>query len=324
VVAPPLISIVIPCYNQGHYLREALDSVRAATMRTVEVIVVDDGSTDETRTVAASTPGTTCVRQANAGLAAARNRGLEEARGDYVVFLDADDRFAAGGLDVAAAALDAHPECAFVYGRCLMMAADGSPMPTPEQPRVERHHYRELLRRNVIWMPAMAMVRREAVVRAGGFDPTVNASADYRLYLRLARTSPVYDHARVVAHYRQHGANMSRNAARMLRESLTVLAAEWPFARGNPDLEAAYREGWRTWQDYYGTHMVNDIRAHVHGREWAEAMRKAVTLGRLHPRGLVHHALRKLSLVVGSGGDGGSGRGGDGDSREELTTEERR
>lgn len=298
MVAPPLISVVIPCYNQGHYLREALESVRTAITRPVDVIVVDDGSSDETGAVAASTAGTTYVRQANAGLAAARNRGLEEARGDYVAFLDADDRFAAGGLDVGAAALDAHPDCAFVYGRCLMMAADGSPMPTPEQPRLERDHYRELLRRNVVWMPAMAMFRREAVVRAGGFDPMVNASADYRLYLRIARTSPVYDHAQVVALYRQHGANMSRNAARMLRESLMVLAAEWPLVRGNADLEAAYREGWRTWQDHYGTHMVNDIRAHVHDGEWTDAMRKAVTLGRLHPRGLVHHALRKLSLVV--------------------------
>jgi glycosyltransferase involved in cell wall biosynthesis len=303
VVAPPLTSVVIPCYNQGAFLREALDSVRSATTRPVEVIVVDDGSTDDTAAVAASTPGTIFVRQPNAGLAAARNRGLEEARGEYVVFLDADDRLAEGGINIGAAALDENPECAFVYGRCLMMAVDGTPMPTPEQPRVERNHYRELLRHNIIWTPAMALLRREAVVRAGGFDSTVNAAADYRLYLRIARVFPVHDHARVVAYYRQHSANMSRDAARMLRESLTVLAAEWPFVRGNPDFEAAYREGWHTWQDFYGTQIVNEIRAHVRYGEWADALRKAATLGRLHPRGLLHHAVRKLSLTVrGRGG----------------------
>ena len=298
MVGPPLISVIVPCYNHGRFLREALDSIRAATSRPVEILVVDDGSTDDTGAVAASTPGAICVRQPNAGLAAARNRGLREARGEYIVFLDADDRFAAGGLDAGAAALDAHPQCAFVYGRCVMMAADGTLMPTRAHPRIERDHYRELLRENLIWMPAMAMLRRDAVLAAGGFDPSVNAAADYRLYLRLARTAAVHDHAQTVAHYRQHGDNMSRDASRMLRESLTVLAGEWPLVRGNADLEAAYRQGWRMWQEFYGTHLVNEIRVHVHQREWNAAAGKALTLGRLHPRGLLQHAGRKLSLAV--------------------------
>jgi glycosyltransferase involved in cell wall biosynthesis len=293
-----MISVVIPCYNQGRFLREALDSIRAATTGAVDVIVVNDGSTDDTGAVAASAPGIRCVRQTNAGLAAARNRGLQNAHGEYVVFLDADDRLAPGGLDAGAAALAVHPECAFAYGRCVMMSADGASMPTPDQPRIERDHYCELLRRNMIWMPAMTMFRREAVVAAGGFDPAVNASADYRLYLRIARTAPVYDHAQIVAYYRQHDDNMSRNAARMLRESLTVLAGEWPYVRGNAELEAAYREGWRTWQEFYGTFLVNEIRAHVHRREWTAAAGKAATLGRLYPRGLLHHARRKLSLAA--------------------------
>ena len=293
-----LISVVIPCYNHGRFLREALDSVRTATTRTVEVIVVDDGSTDDSAAIAAGTPGTICVRQSNAGLAAARNRGIEEARGEYVAFLDADDRFAPRGLDTGAAALDDLPGCAFVYGRCVMMSSEGALLPTPAQPRIDRDHYRELLRRNMIWMPAMALFRRDAITRAGGFDPAVNASADYRLYLRIARTSPVHDHAQVVAHYRQHGANMSSNAARMLRESLTVLAGEWPFVRGDAALEAAYREGRRTWQEFYGTHLVNEIRAHVHRNEWRAAALKAATLGRLHPRGLLHHAARKAAIAI--------------------------
>jgi glycosyltransferase involved in cell wall biosynthesis len=292
------MSVVIPCYNQGRFLGDALGSVRAATTRPVEVIVVDDGSTDDTSEVAASAPGIIYVRQANAGLAAARNRGVAEARGDYIAFLDADDRFAAGGLDAGAAALDAHPDCAFVFGRCRMMSASGELMPTSEQPRIECDHYRELLRRNTIWMPAMAMFRRASVVRAGGFDPSVNASADYKLYLRIARECDVHDHAQVVAYYRQHGGNMSLNAARMLRESLTVLAAERPFVAGKADLEAAYREGWRTWQEFYGTHLVNEIRAHVHARQWNDAARKVGTLGRFHPRGLLHHAARKLSVAI--------------------------
>jgi glycosyltransferase involved in cell wall biosynthesis len=301
VDSPPLISVIIPCHNQGHFLREALESVRTATTHATEIIVVDDGSTDDTASVAAAWPRTTCVRQSNSGPAAARNRGFQEARGKYVAFLDADDRLAPGGLDVGVAALNARPECALVYGRCVMMSADGTLLPTPPQPRIEREHYGELLRQNVIWMPAMALFRYEAVARAGGFDPTVDAAADYRLYLRITRVAPIYDHAEIVAYYRQHDANMSRNAARMLRDSLTALAGEWPFVRGAPQLEAAYREGWRMWQGFYGTHLVNEIRRHVHRREWADAAHKALTLGRLHPRGLLHHAKRKVFLTLGGG-----------------------
>jgi glycosyltransferase involved in cell wall biosynthesis len=296
----PVISVIIPCYNQGRFLRDALDSVGRATTQSVEVIVVDDGSTDDTAKVAAGAPGVICVRQANAGLAAARNRGLEAARGEYVSFLDADDRFAPGGLDAGAAALAAHADCAFVFGRCVAMTAAGELMPTAEQPRIERDLYVELLRRNVIYMPAMALFRTAAVVRVGGFDPTVNAAADYRLYLRIARDSDSYDHGQIVAHYRQHDSNMSRNASRMLRETLTVLAREWPYVSNRPELVGAYREGWRTWQEFYGTHLVNEIRAHVHAREWTDAARKAGMLSRFHPRSLVHHAGRKLSLAFAS------------------------
>ena len=299
--SPPLISVIIPCHNQGHFLREALDSVRTATTHDTEIIVVDDGSTDDTARVATTWPRTTYVRQPNAGAAAARNRGFEEARGKYVAFLDADDCLAPGGLDMGLAALNARPESALVYGRCVMMSADGTLQPTPPQPRIEREHYRELLRQNVIWMPAMALFQREAVARAGGFDPAVDAAADYRLYLRITREAPIYDHGEVVAYYRQHDLNMSRNSARMLRESLAALAGEWPVVRGNPQLEAAYREGWQMWQGFYGTHLVNEIRRHVHRHEWADAAHKALTLGRLHPRGLLQHATRKVLLTLRGG-----------------------
>ena len=106
-----MISVVIPCYNQGRYLEEAVTSAVSGPHR-VEVIVVDDGSTDETPQVAARHPGLRYVRQDNRGLAAARNRGLAESTGDLVVFLDADDRLMPRGLDTGARALAAHPNCA--------------------------------------------------------------------------------------------------------------------------------------------------------------------------------------------------------------------
>ena len=162
--AAPLVSVVVPCFNHGRFLREALASVGTPDV-TTEIVVIDDGSTDETPQVIGSfrTPNLFYpVRQPNAGLAAARNRGLKESRGLYLIFLDADDRLAAGAVDLAGRMLEDHADCALVYGRCQMMDQDGTPLPTPRQPRIARDHYRELLRRNHIWMPAMGEVRSKA------------------------------------------------------------------------------------------------------------------------------------------------------------------
>lgn len=297
--ASPLISVIVPSYNHGHFLAEALGSV--ATSLPTEIVVVDDGSTDDTPDVLAAveTPHEfRAIRQANAGLAHARNRGFRESLGEYVVFLDADDRIAPGALDVAAGALDEHPESAFVFGRCTIMDRDGSLLTTPAQPRIARDHYRELLRRNYIWMPAVVMFRREAVERAGGFNPNVNAAADYELYLHIARHHPVYDHGAVVAHYRRHDTNMSGNAGRMLRETLEVLWSQRPFLEGDPASLAAYREGWHLWREFYGTQLAAEIRSHVRAHDWGAALSKTAVLAEYHPRGLWHHLVRKAGRIL--------------------------
>lgn len=304
VPGTPLVSIVIPCYNHGAFLVEALASIGTPATAT-EIIVVDDGSSDATSEVVATFETSNafrCVRQPNAGLAAARNRGLRESRGQFVIFLDADDRLAPGAVDLGAAMLDQHASCAFVFGRCRMMDGDGKMLETPAQPRIVRDHYRELLRRNYIWMPGMVIFRREALERVGGFNPAVNASADYEVYLHIARHHPVYDHGQVVAHYRKHDTNMSGNAARMLRETLAVMSSQRPFLEGDDASLAAYHEGWRNWQEFYGTHLATEIRAAFRGRRIFEALGKATVLGVYHPRGFWHHARRKAYLAITSRG----------------------
>jgi glycosyltransferase involved in cell wall biosynthesis len=298
-----LISVVIPCYNQGHFLGDAISSVNKSQQEDVEIVVVDDGSSDKTAEIARTFSRTRYVNQPNAGLAKARNRGLQESRGRFVVFLDADDMLAPGALDIGAAALSANTRAAMVFGRCRMMTRDGTIQATPQHQRIERDHYRELLRTNYIWMPAMAMFRRDALERTGGFDPSVNAAADYGVYLRVARSHPIHDHGKVVAYYRKHDDNMSLNAGRMLQESLTVLRRERPFAEHDAKLLAAYYEGWRKWQDFYGSELVDEIRFHVHGRQWARVLRKGARLAWLHPGGLRQHVFRKLSLTLRWPGD---------------------
>src|SRR4028118_1383709 len=133
-------SVVIPCYNQARFLGEAIESVLSQTYTDFEVIVVDDGSTDDTAEVASSYAAEDArvrlVRQENRGLAGARNRGLAESRGEYVVFLDSDDRLAEEALEVGVRELDAHPECAFVSGHHRPISADGVAYAVPRQDRV--------------------------------------------------------------------------------------------------------------------------------------------------------------------------------------------
>jgi glycosyltransferase involved in cell wall biosynthesis len=296
----PLVSVVVPCFNHGRFLGDALASIGSPRTRT-EVVVVDDGSTDSTPDVVAGFQTANelrCVRQENAGLAAARNRGLRESRGRYVIFLDADDRLAPGAVDLGVSKLEEHPECAFVFGRCRMMNQNGTPIQTPQQPRIVRDHYRDLLRRNYIWMAAMVMFRRDALERFGGFNRDVNAAADYEMYLHIARHHPVHDHAQVVAHYRTHDANTRGSAGRMLRETLAVMKIQRPFLEADKASLAAYNEGWRMWQEFYGAHLATEIRTAVCEHRWIEAMLKAAVLARYHPRGLWYHMKRKAQLIL--------------------------
>src|SRR5215208_7256201 len=146
----PLVSVVIPCYNQAHFLGEAIESVLAQSHPNFEIIVVDDGSPDDTSEVAEHYPEVRLVRQENQGLSAARNAGLARSEGEYVVFLDADDRLLPEALKTGVECLEAHPECAYVYGHFRVIASDGSFLKHRKQLIVGKDRYVGLLWCNYI------------------------------------------------------------------------------------------------------------------------------------------------------------------------------
>ena len=232
------------------------------------------------------------------GIAHARNRALENCRGEFVVFMRGDERLAPGALELGAATLESHPETAFVFGRCLRIDREGMPQGANARPRIMRNHYRELLRQNCIGTIAAAMFRRTVLQRFGGFrdlHPDVSA---YELYLRLSRHHPVLDHGQVVA-FRTDDARMrSRDAAVQLAETLEVLRAQRSFLEGDDASLLAYAEGWRMWQELYEELIGNEIRAAVDDRNWASAAFNGATLLRYHPRGVWHHTRRLLRLPL--------------------------
>src|SRR5215218_5649179 len=195
------VSVVIPCYNQARFLGEAIRSVLCQGYTDLEIIVVDDGSEDGTEEVASGyakeDPRVRLIRQENRGLSAARNRGLAEASGEYVVFLDSDDRLLAKALEVGVRELESHPECAFVSGHYRPISAQGDVYAVPRQNRVDGDRYLALLRDNYISMPASVMYKRWVFGEVGGFDGSVDAAADWDFYLRVARRFPIHHHGEV-------------------------------------------------------------------------------------------------------------------------------
>ena len=281
-----LVSVVIPCYNQAHFLGEAIESVLAQRYTNLELIVVDDGSTDNTSEVASRYEEVRLIRQENKGLAGARNRGREEARGEYVVFLDSDDRLLANAVEIGVRELEAHPECAFVSGRYRPISAEGDAYAIPRQARVDGDHYLALLRDNYISMPASVMYRRWVFEEVGGFDGSVDAAADWDLYLRIARRFPIHHHGQVVADYRWHGANMTADPALMLRSTVSVLRGQRQYVKGNRSYEEAHEQGIKLFREHNGMNLAKEVRSHVRRRDPGRALRGALVLARYYPRGL--------------------------------------
>jgi hypothetical protein len=248
------VTVVIPCFRQAHFLGEAIESVLAQTHQRIELVVVDDGSPDDVEAVAGRYPGVRYLRQANGGLAAARNAGLEEASGELVLFLDADDRLLPEAVATGLRELRAAPEAEMAAGTWRLIGEEGEPVPAAA-PEVPAEAYRALLESCFISTPAAVLYRRRLFERIGGFDPSVSASADYDVYLKTAARFPVRLHGEVVAEYRRHGANMTRDPALIMNAEIAVLERQAPAVRDQPALRDALEAGIARSRAYHGERM---------------------------------------------------------------------
>ena len=294
---PIRVSIVIPCYNHARFLGEAIESAIGQSWPHCEIVVVDDGSTDNSGDVARRYPGVTVVRQDNKGLAAARNAGLLASSGELVIFLDADDRLWPDAARIAVDVFAAHPLAAMVFGHCRLVNASGIPRRT-NMVRVRACYYEELLRDNSIWTPAMAAFRRSVLDVVGLFDEANSPVADYDLYLRISRKFPVVSHDATVVDYRQHGSNMSRDHVLMLEATLKVLRAQVPYVEQDARRASAYRDALANWRAVYGERLVERFRLAWKQRRFRSACADAAHLLRLYPAGVRYHVMKKLGVML--------------------------
>ena len=209
--ATPLVSVVIPCFNQGVFLSESIASVQAQSLCDFEIIVVDDGSTDAAtaRALEDVSPCVRVIRTENHGLAAARNSGIREARGKYILPLDADDKLGSTYLEKAAGILETDPRIGIVYCHAEFFGATRGRWELPP------YSFPKILISPQIF--ATSMFRKSAWERAGGFSPEMRLGwEDYDFWLTLIENGAgVHCIPEVLFYYRSHKGSM---ISRLTRE----------------------------------------------------------------------------------------------------------
>jgi glycosyltransferase involved in cell wall biosynthesis len=246
--SPLLVTVVITCYNHGEYLSEAIESVLKQTYTPVEIIVVDDGSTDNTKEVASRYSGIQYVYQSNQGLSAARNTGADHSSRDCILFLDADDWLLPQALSINVQYLEKNREAAFVSGafKVLKMESNEEIL---MQTAVSDNHYNRLLEFNYISMHATVLYRRW-VFNEFKFDTSLKACEDYDFYLRVARKYPVLHHTEFIAVYRFHDLNMSYDTVKMMNASIAVIKKQESYLH-NEAQKKSYKKGIKNFKLFY-------------------------------------------------------------------------
>jgi glycosyltransferase involved in cell wall biosynthesis len=230
----PLVSAVIPAYNAVNNIDACLTSVFGQRfLPSVEVIVVNDGSTDGTLEKLRSTSGLTCLTQSNRGPAAARNSGILHAQGEYIAFLDADDLWPESKLQKQIELLQQYPDAAMCFGDCrqfrdahwwphTLFEEGGFGEGSWGQWPYVHDAYTRLLRNNFITTGSV-VVRRQVLAELGGFDERLGLVEDLELWLRIARHHPIIWCRDVCLLRRRHAGNLSREAEAMSLAYLEVL-----------------------------------------------------------------------------------------------------
>ena len=227
------VSVIIPTYKHRDFVLATLDSVFAQTFTDYEVIVVNDGSPDDTADVLkplAEAGRIRYIEQANQGQAAARNCGIAEASGDFVALLDDDDLWPSDKLSWQVASLRDHPDAVFVYGGTSLVGGDFNlaehgeteyPL-HPGETGPSGYVYEELLVRNPLYSPGQALIRTATLKQINGFDENIWGADDYDLYIRLAREGRFLYRNHCALYYRKHSNNASANLLKMYKNVCSV------------------------------------------------------------------------------------------------------
>lgn len=237
----PNVTVVLPCYNGADHLATSVPSVLAQTHTDFQLIIVDDGSTDQTRTVAEAysqrDARIRAISQSNKGLPGARNTGLAASDSRYVSFLDADDTWHPRFLEKLQAELNNAKAAGVAYCGWQNFGVSGGRGEPFIPPDYENKHKQERLLEGNRWPVHAAMSRRDAIAVSGNFDEELRASEDYDFWLRIALQHPIVRVPEVLAFYHHHGTEQ------MSADKANIAIHHWKvqlrFLQQNPGVQNA-------------------------------------------------------------------------------------
>lgn len=298
------VSVVIPCYNGSKFLGQAIESALGQTRPPLEVIVVDDCSSDNSRELASRYPVTVLRTPRNGGPAAARNYGIRAARGDLIASLDQDDAWEPHHLATVAALLDRFPEAAVAFSAIELMTEEGLPMEGgwgPYFPAGRPVHVAHSAFLEVPGPAPTSVFRRAAVLAVGGYTAGVISTDDADLWLRMAQEWPFVCVHEATCRYRVHGGQVSSDLAGQRASFyenrarfVAGLAARGDHGRA-ADLEALLWEEWeRDLSDYWYTRNFAGFDRFYAARAILSGKPGARTLRRWWPRAHTPRALIRL------------------------------
>jgi glycosyltransferase involved in cell wall biosynthesis len=238
-------------------LGDAIESVYNQCVKDVEIIVVDDGSTDNTRAVAEAYPNVHYIYQVNGGPSSARNTGIDQSRGTYLVFLDADDWLVSDALNTNLAYLEREEAVAFVAGAHIQLNEQHQLMRRSCQPLVEGDAYANFLVSNYVVMHGAVMYRRW-VFESFRFDPSLRGCEDYDLYLHVSRVHPVLHHDKLIAAYRKHTKSASTDFSLMIETGLLVKQRQQNNLKNEQERTYLAR-GMDYWKDFFCNPLYHEL-----------------------------------------------------------------
>jgi glycosyltransferase involved in cell wall biosynthesis len=241
----PLVSVIVPTYNRAAYLAEAVDSVLNQSYPHLELLVVDDGSTDNTRDVLNQFAGDRRLHvtyQANAGQSRARNAALAQAQGDFFCFLDSDNVWVSDKLQVSLDAFRDNPDVDVVYGDIITINENGEELSRRNMRRFSGAIVAEMLKDNCVTMNT-AMFRRRCYLEQGGMSETRRVADDYDLWLRYSVFFQFLYLPRFLAKYRVMEDQISSDKSARFESNFQILA-DFEQQYGAQLGTDVMREGW--------------------------------------------------------------------------------
>jgi glycosyltransferase involved in cell wall biosynthesis len=282
---PGFTSVIICCRNGENFLREAIASVLAQTSSHYELLIIDNDSTDSTPDIvaeySAEHPKICYICHENQGLVRSRNRGIREARGEYIVFLDHDDKLLPHAIASGVAAFETgHQDCGFVFGRSCQLRPDGSLDYYASCRELERYQarlhydYQVFLDAHARICPMSSILfRRDVLIALHGFSPKAGIPDNDEICLRISRQYPVYAHPRIIAAYRSSNSGQTRrHMVQARRDIFRIWTEQAPFVKGDLALKKALRRGKVDWDYVYTVGTILVTIDYIKQKNWRTAI----------------------------------------------------